>query len=126
MSELLISNSDSNTSYGSHVAYKLNQEILNDSTESWIQYLRDHRSLIKEHSDHIDIDGETIHKFKYRIRKYLYNINMSYEELELAFRIVNRLNNDRDFNEEITEVYLPRYNYIVELRKMYVTVQSQI
>ena len=126
MNELLISNSDLNTSFISNIQYNMNQEILNDSTESWLQYLRDHRSLIKENSDHVTIDGETIHKFRYRIRKYLRNINKTYAELELAFRIVNRLNSDRDFNESITEVYIPHYNYIVELRKMYITVQSQM
>jgi len=126
MSELLISNSDQNVSFSAKINSKMRSEILDDSTESWIQYLRDHRRLIRKHSDLLTLNGETIHKYKYRIRKYLSGINNTYGELELAFRVANRLNSDKDFDERITEVYLPSYNYIVELRKMYITVLSQM
>lgn len=126
MSSLLISDADTNTSFGVKINNQVNMELLNDNSEDWIQYLRDHRQLIREHSSIVDLDGETIHKYKYRIRKYLCSINSTYEELALAFRVANRLNCERDFNEKLEFVYVPSYKYVAELRKMYMTIKSKL
>ena len=49
----------------------------------------------------------------------------SYVELETAFRVANRFYSDEEFNENVTDVYIPNINYITELRKMYTTVNSR-
>ena len=126
MSTILISDADTNVNFSVRINNQIEIEMLNDSDENWIQYLRDHRKLIREHSALVALDGETIHKFKYRIRKYLSSINSNYEELALAFRVVNRLNSSCDFNEKLETVYLPSLSYITELRKMYITLKSKI
>ena len=51
--------------------------------------------------------------------------NTSYVELETAFRVANRFYSEEEFNENVTDVYIPNINYITELRKMYTTVNSR-
>ena len=125
MSTIMISDTTQNTSYASTLNSVTKRETLNDSSEAWIQYLRDHIKLIREHSDHVTVELSTMIKYKYRPRKYLSSVNTSYVELETAFRVANRFYSDEEFNENVTDVYIPNINYITELRKMYTTVNSR-
>lgn len=125
MSTIMISDTTQNISYANTLNSVTKRETLNDSSEAWIQYLRDHRKLIREHSDHVTVELSTMIKYKYRPRKYLLSVNTSYVELETAFRVANRFYSDEEFNENVTDVYIPNINYITELRKMYTTVNSR-
>ena len=63
--------------------------------------------------------------YKYRIRKYLLykGYNSNYDKI---FRIINRLPQDIQFNENVTSVYLPDSTVIAELRRSYQTLKTQI
>lgn len=126
MPTILTSDSDRNIHCTDTLSSTISSEALNDSSESWIQYLRDHRSIIRATSTYIDVSESTMIKYKYRIRKYLNSVNNSYVQLETAFRIVNRLYSDEDFTENLTGFYLPNLNRIMEMRKMYTTLKSKI
>ena len=81
MSTIMISDTTQNISYANTLNSVTKRETLNDSSEAWIQYLRDHRKLIREHSDHVTVELSTMIKYKYRPRKYLSSVNTSYVEL---------------------------------------------
>lgn len=122
---MLISTSDSNTSFVRALNVSIQHELYNDISSSWLQFIQDHREYIQERSEYVEITPNEIAYYQYRIRKYL--IYKSYDTTyELVFRIINKLTKDSDFNSSITGVYLPDRGTITELRRLYQTVQAQI
>jgi hypothetical protein len=122
---MIISNSDSNGSFTENIDYDINNEPLDDVDPDWIQFVQDHREYITTRSTLVEITPNEMVYYKYRIRKYLtykgYNPG-----LEMAFRTINHLRNNNDFDEDITKVYLPNSEVLNELRRSYKTLQSQI
>lgn len=122
---MLISNSNDNISYRYQLIAQHNQEQLMDPSEEWVHYLQDHRELIKEHSTKIAVNETNMNLYRYRPRKFLAAAGTQ-EELELAFVVVNRIGDNMSFTEQNYEyVYVPEYNYIFDLRRMYVTLKYQ-
>lgn len=123
---MLISSSSSNRSLLAAVIEQFNQiEVLNHREPSWILYLQDHRDLLRANSQRVLVDGEVMHKYRYRPRKFLSN-HRSIDALELAFMITNRFRSNLDFDLNVTEVYIPDRRYVEELRKMWGTLEQQI
>lgn len=122
---MLISTSDSNTSFVRALNVSIQHELYNDISSSWLQFIQDHREYIQERSEYVEITPNEMAYYQYRIRKYLAykNYDTTYE---LVFRIINHLTKDSDFNSSLTSVYLPDRSTITELRRLYQTVQAQI
>lgn len=122
---MLISTSDSNTSFVRALNVSIQHELYNDISSSWLQFIQDHREYIQERSEYVEITPNEMAYYQYRIRKYL--AYKSYDTTyELVFRIINHLTKDSDFNSSLTSVYLPDKSTITELRRLYQTVQAQI
>lgn len=122
---MLISTSDSNTSFVRALNVSIQHELYNDISSSWLQFIQDHREYIQERSEYVEITPNEMTYYQYRIRKYL--AYKSYDTTyELVFRIINHLTKDSDFNSSLTSVYLPDKSTITELRRLYQTVQAQI
>lgn len=122
---MLISTSDSNTSFVRALNVSIQHELYNDISSSWLQFIQDHREYIQERSEYVEITPNEMAYYQYRVRKYL--AYKSYDTTyELVFRIINHLTKDSDFNSSLTSVYLPDRSTITELRRLYQTVQAQI
>lgn len=122
---MLISTSDSNTSFVRALNVSIQHELYNDISSSWLQFIQDHREYIQERSEYVEITPNEMAYYQYRVRKYL--AYKSYDTTyELVFRIINHLTKDSDFNSSINGVYLPDKSTITELRRLYQTVQAQI
>jgi len=122
---MLISNTSDNTSFTFNINHELNTHVLNDSSSGWLQFLQDHREYIINKSKQITISPNDMAYYKFRISKYLKNKGYGVQ-CALAFRIINHIKSDADFNESITEVYIPSTSVLNELRRSYTTLQSQI
>lgn len=122
---MLISSSDNNLSYQYQLLAQSDAEALNDPDYEWIHYLQDHRELMRENSTVIAINETNMTLYRYRPRKFLDNVGAK-EELEVAFRVVNRIGSDMEFSEYYYDsVYVPNYEYVYDLRRMYVTLKYQ-
>lgn len=122
---MITSNSDDNISYQVQLIVQSDYEQLNDPDYEWIHFLQDHRDLIRSNSRVVEVNETNMTLYRYRPRKFLAN-NESKEELELAFRVVNRIGDDMSFTEKNYQyVYIPTYTYIFELRRRYVTLKYQ-
>lgn len=122
---MLISNNKSNQSFTGVMQYLINTYTLNEADSDWVHYLQDHREYIQERSNKVTIDPSEMVYYRYRIRKYLQHRGNSVD-CELAFRLINYIKSDLDFNESITEVYIPPVSVIRELQRSYATLQTQI
>lgn len=122
---MLISNDENNTSFKEILNSILNEDQYNQGERAWLLYLQDHREYIIKRSKLVEITPNEMTYYKYRIRKYLLykGYNSNYDKI---FRIINRLPQDIQFNENVTSVYLPDSTVIAELRRSYQTLKTQI
>ena len=123
---MLFSESDNNSSFSLDLHAQILADSLLDNNRAWIQYLQDHRQLIIKHSTTATINETVMGTCRYRIKKLLSDMGVN-EDLVLTFKIINRIPNDLKFSEKYLEsVYIPSHEYIVELRKMYVTLRNKV
>lgn len=123
---MLFSNTEDNVSFANDLHVQILSDTLLDNDRAWIQYLQDHRKLIIDNSTKVGINEKIMTLYRYRMRKFLSSFGYE-EDLVLAFRIINRIPNDLYFSEKYLDfVYVPTHTYIVELRKMYITLRSKI
>ena len=122
---MLVSNSQDNSSFTTMINYNIQNEMYNDTSPDWLQFIQDHREYLREHSTYTEVTPNEMAYYQYRIRKYLVHkgYNTTYE---LVFRIINYLTRDSDFNSSVTAVYLPNGDTVTELRRLYQTVQFQL
>ena len=125
-STLMVSDSSSVTSYSTTIDSYIDQEPLNITDPDWFQFLLDHRQLIRENSIENILTEEVMYVHRYRIRKYLKSLKNYSPDLELAFRVVNRLGSNMDFNLSLQSVYVPDKRYVTELRRKYNTNKSKL
>ncbi len=92
-----------------------------DTDTEWLQYIRDHTDLIKNNSTLFFLDAEVMKRYRYRLEDFLFEKRngIHYRQYASIVRIINRLGCNLDFNESVTEIYLPTPEYITELRSMY-------
>lgn len=124
---MIISQSDSNAPFSQYLTSIIRNEELHMSYGPWIQFLQDHRMLIREkHSTVMTLTEQIMDRYQYRVRSFL-NEHLNYtKDLDQAFRVVNKLNSEMDFTLSLQEVYIPDPAYISELRDSFITALSQI
>ena len=115
-----ISSSERNTSFTAVIESLVARETQHVQDPEWIHFLQDHFEQLRASSTYLALDEATMLRFQYRIadflaeKKYVLGIDQ-------AFRIVNRLHNDQDFNVSLTGVFLPNSIFVSELRRKFVT-----
>ena len=122
---MFISASENNTSFRFTLDSIIRDDKYNIGEYPWLIFLQDHREYIIQRSKLTKITPNEMAYYKYRIRKYITHkgYNSDYDKV---FRIINRIPQDSQFNENITEVYLPDTSTIAELRRSYQTLKTQI
>lgn len=102
------------------------RDIYNSADSSWKQFLYDHKELIRKKSKRSGylVEKDLI-KYRYSIRRYV-KIFDNTGSIELAFRIVNNLPDNVEFEPNLlgTKVYIPLASYIQELRNEFKTLQA--
>lgn len=115
-----ISTSEFNASFSTVIDKLFKRETQNLTDDDWIHFLQDHRDLIKKTSKYLELDEQTMYRYRYRIRDFLTNKGYVLGA-EQAFRVVNRLDSDLDFDLTLTGVWMPDDSFISELRRKYAT-----
>lgn len=115
-----ISNSPHNTPYSQKIQRTFDYEIHALNDDDWLQFLKDHKEQIKENSVLETLTEEVMYIYRYRIRDYLRGHGRN-KGMEQAFRIVNRLYSDLDFDLTVSAVYIPMNEYLNELRQQFNT-----
>ena len=123
---MLISDSVSTVNYSDTIRSKIatNSSFLED--DAWIQFLLDHREYIRERSTITTLDEKTMNRYRYRIRDFLQDTDGTSADCEQAFKIINRLGSNLDFNDSLRAVYVPPTNVVKEIRNSYYTCQQQL
>lgn len=121
---MFISNSDSNISFRFNLDSIIRGDQYNIGEYAWLIFLQDHREYLIQHSTLTAITPNEMAYYKYRIRKYITykGYNSDYDKV---FRVINRLPQDSQFNENVTQVYLPDTSTVAELRRLYQTLKTQ-
>lgn len=121
---MFISNSDSNISFRFNLDSIIRGDQYNIGEYAWLIFLQDHREYLIQHSTLTTITPNEMAYYKYRIRKYITykGYNSDYDKV---FRVINRLPQDSQFNETVTQVYLPDTSTVAELRRLYQTLKTQ-
>ena len=116
-----VSISENNTSVSADLL-KLNEdEIQNPDDAGWMQFLRDHRELIISGSTWVPLTEETMFRYRYRIRDFIVDILKLPVGLDAAFRVINRLGSDSDFNLSLDGCWAPDNSQVIELRHRFDT-----
>lgn len=121
---MFISNSDNNISFRFNLDSIIRGDQYNIGEYAWLIFLQDHREYLIQHSTLTTITPNEMAYYKYRIRKYITykGYNSDYDKV---FRVINRLPQDSQFNETVTQVYLPDTSTVAELRRSYQTLKTQ-
>ena len=115
-----VSSSDRNVSFTEAIGFFSYRQKQYFKDSYFIHFLQDHFEQLRVNSTYFPLDETTMLRFQYRIldflteQKYVLGIDQ-------AFRIVNRLHNDQEFNTSLTGVYLPDSTFVSELRRKFVT-----
>ena len=103
------------------------RDLYNSTDSSWKQFLYDHKELIRKKSKRSGylVEKDLI-KYRYSIRRYIREVFDNTGSIELAFRIVNNLPDNVEFEPSLlgTKVYIPLPSYIQELRNEFKTLQA--
>lgn len=121
---MFISNSDNNISFRFSLDSIIRDDQYNIGEYAWLIFLQDHREYLIQRSTLTTITPNEMAYYKYRIRKYITykGYNSDYDKV---FRVINRLPQDSQFNENVTQVYLPDTSTVAELRRLYQTLKTQ-
>lgn len=119
----------STTTTANRLSSQLNNQLNIDhqyrlEEDGWVQFLYDYRDFIKANSDYRLLNEATMNRFQYRIRDYLLDLGLP-GSLDQAFKIVNRLGGDIEFNHSLTGVYVPRVAYLTKLKRAYSTLKTK-
>lgn len=103
------------------------RDMYNTADPDWKQFLYDHKELIRAKSKRSGyVVEKDLIKYRYSIRRYICEVFDDTGSIELAFRIVNDLPDDVEFDPNLlgTKFYIPSSSYIQELRNQYKTLQA--
>lgn len=105
-----------------------NTRLLAQTSDAWVQFLLDHREWLinREKTTVIELTEATMLRYRYRIEDYLDSFPNRYPWMAMAFRVVNRLHSNQDFNLSLKTVYMPSADDIMILYQKYKVNQAQL
>ena len=115
-----ISSTERNESFVTTIDYLSTKHTAHVAEAEWVHFLQDHFEQLRANSTYVTLNEQTMYRYRYRICDFLESVPVS-RGCDQAFRIVNRLHNDLDFNLSLEGVYIPDERFISELRVRYVT-----
>lgn len=124
---MITSTSDYNTSFVDKLRHTIFNESMRMSYGPWIQFIQEHRMLIRKyHSTKMKLTEQIMDRYQYRVRSFLKDQAGIIDEADQVFRVINKLHSDMDFTLALEEVYIPRASYIHELHDEFITARSQL
>lgn len=100
-------------------------EAQNSNDPRWWQFLRDHREIIIAQSSWLELTEETMMRYRYRIRDFIVNVLKLPVANEVAFRVINRLGSNSDFNSTLDGCWVPTNAQILDLFHRFNTCASR-
>lgn len=100
-----------------------NNDNFYPNDNSWVQYVKDHRSEILSSATYTEIDPNVSHECRYSINSYLTEINVP---VSIGWIVlwINQLDSDMRFDGTISNLYMPSIDTISKLQREYITVSK--
>lgn len=96
---------------------KLN--VLNNKDSDWVTFICDHIPQIKENANIVAIDDVVRDRYIYKFDHFLRDNNCNINIIWIA-KLINRVNDYDDFTIN-NIIYIPSYNHIQQLYRIYKT-----
>lgn len=93
---------------------------------AWLHFLADSRSWLIQRSTIVTVTEAMMLRYAYRIRDYLADQRDCNVGCEQAFRVINRLGSDLDFNSNLNFIYVPKDTAVKYLRDKYNSVKQKM
>lgn len=127
MNETLItSTSEDNKSFTTYLDLVVNSDRCNNADEEWIHFLQDHYFYLWKNSHVAYLSESVMNRYAYRVRDYLNDLQDGHRDIELAFRVINRLASDQDFTAKLEKVMIPDPQQVSDLYRAYRTLKAKI
>lgn len=123
---VIISNSVTATSFSDTLDKYESFDRQNADDAAWIQFLHDHYRYMIKNSIIQPVTEVEMLRYQYRLRDYLVDRHNGHADLERAVRIVNRINDDKDFNMSVKTLYIPDPQVVANLYRSFMTLQSKL
>lgn len=86
----------------------------------WVQFVKDHKEIIKENSTTIVLHPNDLRKFKYGIESYLTEYNYP-KSIGWIVLWLNQLDSNFNFDESLQTIMIPDINQLISLYSQYTT-----
>lgn len=123
---IITSEGEGNESFVSTINELVETDRQNSSNPTWTQFLLDHYRYILKHSTTVSITQATMQRYRYRLRDYLKDNHEGHVDIEKAVRVINRIPHDKDFDYNVTKIYIPNPQTLADLYRAYMTQQARI
>ena len=92
-----------------------------DSDPNWRQFVLDHKGVILQNAEVVNIIGDVMHLVNYSIRNFLQQPQLRRDPgIDWIVRLINNLKSDIDF-VDVRLLYVPQINYLTTLYQLYQT-----
>jgi len=96
--------------------------VLQDKSSSWIQYVRDYKTILRDNGTTKTISSADRIACDYKLEQLLYRNKIS-QDISWIVRIVNNMSSNMDLTD-IDEIIIPDISYIRNLYVQYGTIQK--
>ena len=96
-----------------------------DSDPNWRLFVLDHKAVIIQNSELINIVGDVMHLVNYSIKNLLRQPQVNRDPgIDWIVRLINNLKSDIDFYD-VRLLWIPPMNYVTQLYQLYMTTTAQ-
>ena len=122
---MYVSNATTNKPFTNTIRAHLRERPFHLTESDWIQFLQDHRILLRQHSTIVSLTEALMNRYQYCINSFLQENQNTVVGMDQAFRVANKLHSEMEFTLALGEVYVPSVTYVRELRNKYTTLKAQ-
>jgi hypothetical protein len=102
---------------------KVGKGTTSDDNGPWRQFILDHLDYIAARCQTYTIEPDAMNRYKYDIKRFLFDKLQVHEDIAWIVRYLNHLPNDFAFNTP-GDFVIPTDSLIIKLKHSFVTIQS--